>query len=208
MRARWLVIAVVTSYFVMLLGGAALKPGYSHVSQFISELNASGTPHAKAIGWFGFVPFGVLAAALIAVVSRSASVRGASRLGCWLLLALPIGYIGSAVVPCDVGCPLDGSLNQLLHNLLGLFVCVAATLGLFLLSFAPDIQPRWRLFWAALSFAWLVLFSLMVDDSMAEWRGLLQRLSELIVFGSLCVCAWRVVGTSSSFKPTPLGDAA
>ena len=33
MRSRWLVVAVVLSYLVMLFGGGLLKPGYSHIGQ-------------------------------------------------------------------------------------------------------------------------------------------------------------------------------
>lgn len=203
MSKRWLVIAVILSYLIMLFGGGALKPGYSHASQFISELNASGTPFAQTIGWLGFFPFGVLAGALIVVASRRAPVKGASRLGYWLLMAEPIAYIGSAIAPCDLGCPLEGSTNQMLHNMLGLFTYLATTLGLFLLAFTPRIAVGWRLFWVALSFLWLTLFAFMMADPMAEWRGLLQRLAEWIVFGSLCICAWRILGSNYSVRSFP-----
>lgn len=202
MSKRWLVVAVVFSYLIMLFGGGALKPGYSHVSQFISELNATGTPYAQTIGWLGFFPFGVLAGALIVAGSERAPVRGASRLGYWLLMAEPIAYIGSAIAPCDLGCPLDGSANQVLHNILGLLTYLATTLGLFLLAFTPNIWIRWRLFWTVLSLLWLTFFSLMMAEPLAEWRGLLQRLAEWIVFGSLCICAWKLLGTSTALKST------
>lgn len=208
MSKRWLVVAVVLSYLLMMFGGGVLKPDYSHIGQFISELNASGTPYARTIGWLGFFPFGVLAGALIVAAFRSAPVHGASRLGYWLLMAEPIAYIGSVFAPCDVGCPVEGSASQMLHNLLGLVTYLATTIGLFLLAFALNISTRWRLFWAALSLLWLTLFVLMVAGSMADFRGLLQRLAEWVVYGSLCVCAWRVLGPDNSFRPKSLRGSA
>ena len=204
---RWLVIAVVIAYFIMLFGGGALKPEYSHQSQFISELNAAGTAYAQTIGWLGFVPFGILAAVLIIVASRSAPVRGVSRVGYWLLMAEPVAYIGSAIWPCDIGCPIEGSTSQVIHNLLGLATYLTTTLGLFLLAFAPRLLLSWRLFWVMLSVVWVTLFALMVNDSIAEWRGLLQRLAEWIVYGSLCICAWRLTDANDSLKPTALRSA-
>ena len=37
---RLLILALALSYLAVLLGGALLKPEYSHISQYISELNA------------------------------------------------------------------------------------------------------------------------------------------------------------------------
>ena len=61
MNVRWLIIIVILSYLIMLFGGAALKTEYSHMTQFISELNSTGTAYAHVISWFGFCLFGVLA---------------------------------------------------------------------------------------------------------------------------------------------------
>lgn len=201
MSRRWLVIAAVMSYVIMMLGGAALKPGYSSISQFISELNATGTPFAVAIGWLGFFPFGMVAGALLIASAGSAPVQGASRIGYWLLMAEPVGYIGSAFWPCDAGCPADGSMSQLLHNLLSISTYLATTLGLALLSFNARLAMRWRFFWALLAIAWLILFGLMLDDSLAPWRGILQRLSEWMVYGALGIAAWRIPDNTDSLKP-------
>lgn len=192
MTKRGLVILTAITYLIMLFGGAALKPGYSHFSQYISELNATGTPFADSIGWLGFVPFGLSALALWAVTYKHAPVRGASRFGYWLLLAEPIAYIGSTFVPCDAGCPAEGSLSQGLHNLLGLCTYLATTLGLFLLSFTPGLKTPARLGWMVLAAVWFGLFALMLDDSLAGQRGILQRGAEWIVYSALLVVAWRL----------------
>lgn len=204
MQKRWLVVAVILSYLVMLFGGAALKPDYSHINQFISELNATGTPYAWTVGWLGFVPFGILAGTLLIALADKVPVQGISRTGYWLFMAVPIAYIGSALAPCDLGCPVEGSMSQTIHNALGLLMYLATSLGLLFLSFSPSISVSQRLLWTGLSFLGLVLFALMVNDSMIELRGLLQRLSEWLVYSALCVGAWRLSGADHAFEPAPM----
>ncbi|RXJ72747.1 hypothetical protein CS022_14015 [Veronia nyctiphanis] len=86
----FLIFAVATSYLVMLLGGGAIKPEYSHLEQYISELNATGTPFSMLIGYLGFIPFGVLSAILIVFVLNQASISGITKVGVCLLFAEPI----------------------------------------------------------------------------------------------------------------------
>ncbi len=141
---RWLIITVACSYLFMLLGGEILKPNYSYVSQYISELNAINTPYADVVSWFGFGLFGLISAVTIFALAKHVPVRGWSKFGYWLLLAEPIAYIGSAFYPCDLGCPTEGSISQFMHNLLGLLTLLATTFGLFLLTFTPSLKLHWR----------------------------------------------------------------
>lgn len=189
---RRLLVLFVVMYLLMLFGGAALKPGYSAVSQYISELGASGSDHARLISLFGFIPVGVLAALLLWASAAHAPVSGASRLGYWLLMFEPLAWIGSALAPCDLGCPSTGSLSQSLHTLLGVFTYLGTALGLVLLATTPAISTPTRLLWIALAALWLLLFVLMALPSLQPWRGLLQRLAEWSVYSALCISAWRL----------------
>ncbi|MQP74413.1 DUF998 domain-containing protein [Stenotrophomonas sp. MYb238] len=193
---RRIVVLFALAYLGMLFGGALLKPGYSHAAQYISELGASGSAHARLISVAGFVPVGLIAAWLLAATARFAPVGGASRLGYWLLLCEPLAWIGSALAPCDLGCPPGGSISQQLHTLLGVFTYGGTALGLLLLATAPRLRSGFRLLWIALAAAWLLLFVLMATPELAPWRGLLQRLAEWLVYGALCVAAWRLGGAA------------
>ena len=199
MSKRWLILVVIVTYLLMLVGGAALKPGYSHISQYISELNATGTAFAQTIGWLGFIPFGLGSVLLLITVRPHAPVSGASAVGYWLLLAEPIAYIGSAFAPCDIGCPSEGSISQNLHNLLGLCTYLSTTLGLVLLSFTPNLNKSTRFFWLFLAVTWFTLFGLMLDESLSGQRGILQRLAEWIVYSGLLFSAWKLLG-NAQFK--------
>lgn len=197
---RRLIIAFVLVYLCMLFGGAALKPGYSHLSQYISELGATGSAHAVLISWLGFVPVGLFAALLLFVAAPYVPVRGASRVGYWLLLFEPVAWIGSALAPCDLGCPSGGSLSQWLHTVLGLFTYLGTTLGLLLLTLTPGIRSATRAAWVMLAVIWLLLFMLMGLPGLQPWRGLLQRAAEWLVYAALCSCAWRLMTASPSSK--------
>lgn len=181
----------------MLIGGAALKPDYSHIAQYISELNETGTPYAGIVSWFGFFLFGALASVVLIATAHHAPVCGISRIGYWLLMAEPIAYIGSALAPCDIGCPADGTLSQLMHNALAVITILSTTLGLFLLAFTPKISFLQRVLWVGLACLWQVSFFYMIDDSMGEFRGLIQRVGEGVLYSILCISAWRILGSNS-----------
>lgn len=198
--AKRMIVATLLLWVWMLFGGGALKPGYSHIAQFISELNATGTAWNWQIGWFGFVPFGAAIVAVLVIAAPLLPVRGVAKVGYWLLLAEALAYIGSALAPCDPGCPLDGgSTSQDLHNVLGVTTYLATTVGALLLACGPGLARHTRAVLVAAAVAWFALFAAMVDPSFAPVRGLLQRSAEGVLYGTLLAVAWR--GLSSQAMP-------
>jgi hypothetical protein len=174
--------------------GARLKPGYSHTANFLSELNATGTPWARELGLYGFLPLGLLVAAFLVAAWSPALRAGASPVALLLLFSQPIAYLGVAFAPCDAGCPASGSASQAAHNLIALVTYFAAGAGFFALSRATALRGTpFRPLLVGAGVAWLALFVLMLQPALAPWRGLLQRLAEAILFGVFAVLAWRVV---------------
>lgn len=180
----------VAFYFV----GASLKPGYSQVTHYISELNATGTPWASELGWFGFAPIAILFAAFLVVAQPIARVAGASRTGFLLLWTQPIAFLGVALAPCDPGCPIGGSVLQQIHDLLGVGTYFPAALGLFLLSYAPDLSSAGKAYFRIAAIAWLLLFLLMLAPEFAPVRGLLQRFADALLGIAVLLIAWRMLG--------------
>ncbi|WP_197076412.1 DUF998 domain-containing protein [Luteimonas sp. FCS-9] len=194
-------LAAVTIFFGALFytAGAALKPGYSQISHFISELNASGTPWATALGLFGFIPLGALFSAFLVAAWPITHVRGISRAGLWLLWSQPIAFIGAALVPCDAGCPIGGSPSQVAHDFLGLITYFSGALAFVLLAFSPALTARWRTLLVAAGCMWFFLFALMLQPELAQVRGLLQRLADTLLAVVILIVAWCMVpGTASS----------
>jgi hypothetical membrane protein len=136
--------ALVGASAVLLLtviGGAAY-PGYSHASQFISELGAAGAPHAGLVNLAGFLPAGVLICTFAALAWKALPKSGATTAGLLGIALFGFGYLVAAYFPCDVGCrPGEPSLSQLVHNLLGLAGYLSAPLALALLGWQARSWP-------------------------------------------------------------------
>ena len=193
MNKRIYIYLVIATYLIMMVGGGMLKPGYSHISQYISELNATGSENAMFIGWMGFMPFGIASFLLIIICAPYVPLKGAGKSGFWLLAAEPIAYIGSTFAPCDLGCPAEGSMMQNIHNALGAVTYLATTVGLIMIACARDVEPRWRVAFFALAIIWYSFFSMMLEPDMIQYRGILQRLAEWIVYGTLLIFAWNIL---------------
>ena len=201
--ARILVITSVVMAVGLIVAGGAMKPGYSHVSQYISELNATGTPWAREIGWLGFAPLAVVLFTFLVVAYPGVRVDGVSRLGYLLMFTQPLAYITAAVAPCDTGCPQSGSMTQEVHNLLGFLTYVGAGIGLILLSRASSLGRGARAGFVFAGGLWLGTFFLMVEPAFAPWRGLLQRIVEAILWLAFLFIAWRMMPDGRSAARVP-----
>jgi hypothetical membrane protein len=213
--ARALAIAIVLYAAAFYVVGAWLKPGYSHSANFISELNATGTPWAQELGLFGFVPLGLVLAAFLLVAYPLARLTWPSRAGFLLLWSQPVAFIGAALAPCEPGCS-GGSALQQVHDLLGLVTYLAAAVAFFLLSFHSRLTAGGRWYLRVAAVAWVGLFVLMLVPELASIRGLLQRVADGLLWITVLLVAWRMLapaeGTSAApdntSRPTPLPGEA
>ena len=207
MGKRLIIIALILLYVTVVFGGASLKADYSHIGQYISELNATGSEWSWQIGYLGFLPLGLLGLFMLVTVARTTQLTGISQIGMWLLAGEPIAYLGSAFAPCDLGCPSTGSLSQNVHNVLSLITLLMTTLGLVFLSFNKNLTPHRRAGWALLAAVFITLYMLALAPDFDPWRGLLQRLAEGILYGSLCLVSWRLLAASGEAQHHEPGGA-
>ena len=187
------ILYVVAFYFI----GAAIKPGYSQLSNFVSEYNATGTPWAETLTYSGYVATAALLSAFMVAAAPIAQVSGASRVGFWLLWSLPFSFLLGAIAPCDPGCPLEGSTSQNLHNAMAVVAYFGMGAGVALVSFAAGFR-RFKLRRAFLfltGIAFPVLFLTMVEPDVAPWRGLIQRLLDVALAASLVLMSVTVFRT-------------
>jgi len=105
-------LAASTFAVAVPLIGAWARPGYSHVSQFISELGESGAPGAAWLSAAGFAPIGVLVLVFLALAGRVLPVSRWTLSGLLCLGAVGAGYLAASLAPCDPGCPATGSLSR------------------------------------------------------------------------------------------------
>ncbi len=161
---------------------------YRASRDFISELGAAGAPDAGTVN----LTF-LLAGALF--VATCAAIAARTRRGyVHLALASLVGwsYVVVAFVPCDAGCPAEGSSAQGLHNAVGALGYLGGGLGLLLA--APTASPgRHAPSWLAATAGLCAIGGLvaMGAPELADVRGAAQRVVEAAVFAWLLVDARR-----------------
>lgn len=202
--ARLLLLAsilyVIGFYFI----GSAIKPGYSQLSNFVSEYNATGTAWAGTLTYAGFAATAVILSAFLVAATPLLKGSGASRAGIWLLWSLPASYFLAVIAPCDAGCPLDGSASQIAHNLLAVVIYFGMGISILLISFDPrfsDFKLR-RTFLLLAGIAFPVVFFLMVQPELGQWGGLLQRLLDVAMAVSLLLIVWTLIPMGRNVQPT------
>jgi hypothetical protein len=185
------ILYVISFYFI----GSAIKPGYSQLSNFVSEYNATGTPWAGTLTYVGYLATSVLFSAFLVSAAPLAQVSGISRLGFWLLWSVPASYFLAVIAPCDAGCPIEGSTSQLMHNFLGIvtYFGMGASIALVALASKFSAFKLRRTFMLLAGIAFPVVFIVMVQPEVAPWRGLLQRSLDVALAISLILIAWTLI---------------
>jgi hypothetical membrane protein len=165
---------------------ASLRPGYSHITNTISELGETGAPFARQVALALFLPVGLLVWLALWLVHREVPDRNAS-----LILAamscLGTGYVMGAVFPCDPGAPLWGSWQTQTHNVFGCLDYEGTAIGFLLMSRycarrSATIPAGLFLMAGALVLIGLALIALPATFPI---RGAAQRATEVIQFTGL-----------------------
>jgi Protein of unknown function (DUF998) len=124
---------------------AALRPGYSHVTNMISELGATGTPYAVLMNYAGFVPAGLMLAAFGAALARALSPQRLGLAGAVLVTLFGAGVASSGLISCDPGCPQSGgSFENLVHDRIAPIAFMSLIVGAAALGFHFRRLPAWR----------------------------------------------------------------
>ena len=92
------------TYIFMYLMGGALRPGYSHVANSVSELLSPGAPNRTLlviIQTFYAVLHLIFGMGVLHFVRIVAEDHSLARAGAWMIIALGITTIGTVVFPQD-----------------------------------------------------------------------------------------------------------
>lgn len=168
--------------------GAAARPGYSHVTQYISELGELGAPHGGAVSLLGFAPIGVAVLAFLVFAAPLLPRTRSLAIGLVCFAGVGLAYLVAAVARCDTGCPASGttSTRQAIHNAFGGLEYAGAFAGLLLIGAGFRRSVRWQAVAPACFLcAGLVAagFGGMLLPSFTPARGVAQRVAELGIFG-------------------------
>jgi len=175
---------------IMLVVAGALTPGYSHVSQFISELGARGSPQEWGVRLAGFLPLGILLLAFCWFAYAALPRSSGTTLGLVGLALYAVGYLVAAAYPCDLGCrPEKPSTSQVIHNVGGLLGYLVAPAFLLALARAANTWPgAGRLSFVGYAAAGLAFVGLLTLSPTSPVAGLSQRLLEFAVLAWVVYC--------------------
>ncbi len=195
--------ALVVAHLPPVVFGA-LTPGYSAVSQFISELGAIGAPYGEVVSLGTFLPAGVLfVLTCLALTSRVPPTR-AVRLGLALVSLIGISWIVAAFAPCDAGCPAEGSPRQALHNLSGLLAYSGGGIGFLVVAAAlrkAGATATRVALTAGCGVVLLVGLAAMASPELTPVRGALQRVMELTASAWIVAIAWSEPSAAGRHPP-------
>lgn len=130
--------------FALLVAVASFYyPGYSQMTQAVSELGGAGAPN-PAIQNANFFLIGVLVVAFAFGLQRGIGDGRGSKLGPVFIGVFGVSSgLANAFLPCDRGCEFQTIVGTM-HNVTGLAGFLAAIAGLFLISRRFDHDPFWR----------------------------------------------------------------
>ncbi len=174
-------------FSLVVFYSATLRPEYSHITNFISELGATGTSHASLMNYGGFLPGGILLAgfglSLRWFLPRSRSTLVASV----LTAVFGVGVAISGLISCDPGCPqVGGTTENFIHDKIApvSFLCLIAATGILSVHFRS--LPAWRsvsMYSGVTSLVALVLLVALIGSlETRALTGLWQRLMLAALF--------------------------
>jgi hypothetical protein len=185
---------------------AANFSGYPARLQHVLKL--LGAPYASITNLFGFLPVALSSIVIIAAIMHLHLSTRRGYLGAALvMIGISTGYLVAVFFPCDLGCPIEGSPRQAIHNLAGLIQYPLGAVGLFLMG--REILRNSRVF------GWLLILSglgmglgfvMMLVPDQADMRGAWQRLGDYSAFiaiglTALCLSTDREVLSEFDMRP-------
>jgi hypothetical protein len=172
----------------------AFSVGYSHVSEFMSALGASGAPLAKWANYAVFIPAELWLLLFLATLAIHLPHSRSKWFFVAVLAAYAILLILLAILPCDAGCHIDSENDasetsfHILHMTIAAIAYPIAFIGLLPLSLKAPSNTYLNglaLPVTAVGFG-LICAIVLVPDA----QGLFQRLIEALIYIQLIFIGW------------------
>lgn len=157
-------------------------------SQFISELGALDMPGRSAANG-AFMLIGAFWMGAIEAVRKAQEPVGIDPWVRFGAVAFALSYIGSVVFPCDIGCPISGSANQVIHNTVLWVLNAGAVVAGVRISPSPSIKGM-RVLKGTLVLVFLIMQVTAWERQW--WPGIWQRLFELNFAILWLLWVWRM----------------
>jgi len=173
-------------FTTMTLICSSLRPNYNHINLFISELGATGTPHAHLMNFVGFIPTGLMMA-LFGISLFHLSKHFIGRIGAFMIILFGVGVVIAGSFSCDPGCPQHGgSFENSIHDGISGPAFLSATTGILLIgiSFRQSafLKGLWVYSLVSALLAYGFIFLLINSLDTYTYTGLWQRLLIATIF--------------------------
>jgi hypothetical protein len=175
----------VTYIFLYLLGGA-LRPGYSHISNSVSELLSPGAPNRlllesiQVIYALLHILFGI---GLLWFINSIANNHVSGQTGAWMIIALGVTTLGTAIFPQDAEGDTPTRAGQL-HKILvfgGLIpLSVLSTLLIGIWFRQADLIPGFDLYSFITVGAIVVMGGVGGATVKTRFTGLVERIAAIV----------------------------
>lgn len=186
---------------VATIAGGMAYPGYDHLTQYISELGATGAPTSDGVSLTFMVSGGLLTAFwLLCAGLFPRSVP--SILGFGLSALNGVGLLLGGVFRCDFECSTaDLSPAAVLHDVFGGVGYLCGIAGVFLVGIAARTWPQGRgLFGFSLICGIPAALAIWLIHPAFEWYGAAQRVVEIVL------AVW-TVAVALRVRTSPWGTA-
>ncbi len=186
------------TYILMYVLGGALRPGYNHISDSVSELLSPGAPNRSLITIidliYGFlhIAFGI---GVLQFIRDGEYNTPIANIGAWFIIGAGVAIVGTAIFPQDaMGTPvtIPGKIHLILVFGALLPFSFLSTLLIGIWTHRTGIFPGFALY-TFISFGAIVLIG-GLGGAMAgsPYMGLGERISALTIHQWLFIFALKI----------------
>ena len=190
---------IIFAIIVMIAG--LLRPDYSHLTDFVSELGAVGAPNA-IIQRINFVLVGILIVAFTFGLHRGIGEGKDSIIGPLLIAIFGLSAVVSGIFSTDPIQP--GSFSDIMHSISSAIGSMATIFGFFIISTRLEQNILWRRYqYFSIVIAFVAILVSVVGGGLLGVLGapgLAQRLFMAVLFLWIEVMAIRLFRISSSAR--------
>ncbi|WP_299769539.1 DUF998 domain-containing protein [uncultured Pseudoteredinibacter sp.] len=179
--------------FTVILAGSTY-PDYSHVSQFMSELGASGSPNGDLVNYFGFIPTELFILLFLFALLKVMHKTKLMVLGVACVFVYALSLIVAAIYPCDFQCrPVDPSFSHDMHMLFSAMAYLAGIAGIAILAIDSKTWCESNVpFLSGLLVSIVALVLMLNLNPDIPFVGLIQRSTELLIYTWFLILAWNI----------------
>ena len=187
------ILSFIWFFMTIFLGGLAYD-NYSHVSQFISELGATGSPNGSWVNYLGFIPTQVSILAFIFISATVIPKTKTNMIGLFFVGIYTFTLGVAAVFPCDFECrPKEPSISHLIHIYSAIPGYLCGIVGIFFISSKSKSWTNSNFFMiVGYILGFVALLAFLFLDSDFKMIGAIQRLLELSIYTWLILFGYQL----------------